>query len=62
MGLGKTLQSLCVVLNESHLKTKKEGKRPCNMIVCPTSITHNWHAEIKKFFDGFTSMVYEGSS
>ena len=64
MGLGKTLQSLCVVLNESYLAYKRTGVKPISLIVCPTSITHNWHAEVHKFFSvsGFTSEVYEGTS
>lgn len=63
MGLGKTLQSLCVVLNESYLK--KRDKRPgstLNLIICPTTITYNWKAEIKKYFDGINVAIYEGSS
>jgi SNF2 family DNA or RNA helicase len=33
-----------------------------NIIVCPTTITHNWNAEINKFFTGFKPVVYEGTS
>ena len=62
MGLGKTLQSLCVVMNESHKMFKKTGKKPLNMIVCPTTITHNWYSEVNKFFDGVKAVVFEGSS
>jgi TATA-binding protein-associated factor len=50
MGLGKTLQSLCVVLNESFLEKQRTNKNQTNLIVSPTSITHNWHMEVKKFF------------
>ncbi|CDW76484.1 snf2 chromatin remodeling protein [Stylonychia lemnae] len=60
MGLGKTLQSLTVVMNESQ-KLKKLGKKPVNLIVCPTTITHNWFAEVQKFFDGVKAVVFEGS-
>lgn len=62
MGLGKTIQSLCVILNESFLRNQATNLRPVNLIVCPTTITHNWQYEIQKFFDGFKSVVYEGSS
>ena len=55
MGLGKTIQSLVVVLNETFIQRKKisaslQPKQIINLIVCPTTITHNWNYEIKKFF------------
>jgi TATA-binding protein-associated factor len=65
MGLGKTLQALCVVLNESYIRNKKLPKgapKALNLIVCPTSITYNWRAEIMKYFDGIRVAIYEGSS
>jgi len=31
------------------------------LIVCPTTITHNWYSEIDKFFDGVKAVVFEGS-
>ncbi|MBN2802395.1 MAG: helicase, partial [Deltaproteobacteria bacterium] len=36
MGLGKTLQALCIV----------EGK---TLVICPTSVIHNWASETEKF-------------
>ena len=63
MGLGKTLQSLCVVLNETYLR--KRDRRPgstLNLIVCPTTITYNWKAEINKYFDNIRVAIYEGSA
>eukprot|EP00347_Sterkiella_histriomuscorum_P015404 403357149 len=62
MGLGKTLQSLCVVVNESHKRFKISGKKPINLIVCPTTITHNWYSEVNKFFDKFKAVVFEGTT
>ena len=50
MGLGKTIQSLTVVFNESFLIKEKTNKKPLNLIVCPTSLTYNWLNEVKKFF------------
>jgi SNF2 family DNA or RNA helicase len=41
MGLGKTIQALAVI--QSHA-----SKGPC-LIVAPTSVCHNWVAEIEKF-------------
>mmetsp|Transcript_14821 Transcript_14821/g.14406 ORF Transcript_14821/g.14406 Transcript_14821/m.14406 type:complete len:108 (+) Transcript_14821:541-864(+) len=62
MGLGKTIQSLCVVFNESFLKEKEKKARQINLVVAPTSLTYNWHQEIKKFFPEMKAVVYEGSS
>ncbi len=68
MGLGKTLQSLCVVLNESllrreQLKAQRNGQQfVSNLIVCPTTITYNWRSEIRKYFDNIRVGIYEGSS
>lgn len=63
MGLGKTLQSMCVVLNEAYLRRRdKKGGPTLSLIVCPTTITYNWRAEIKKYFDNIRVGIYEGSS
>ena len=63
MGLGKTLQSLCVVLNESYIRKrdKRQGSK-LNLIVCPTTITYNWRAEINRYFNNIQVAIYEGSS
>jgi len=57
MGLGKTLQSLVLIFNES----KKTGKRQTSLIVCPTSLTYNWLAEVEKFFSDFKAVVIDGT-
>jgi superfamily II DNA or RNA helicase len=41
MGLGKTVQTLAHVLAEKHAGRLD---RPC-LVVCPTSVVPNWHAE-----------------
>ena len=35
--------------------------RPINLVVCPTSLTYNWAAEVTKFFSGFKAVVLEGT-
>lgn len=47
MGLGKTLQALCALRGRS-------------LVVCPTSVIHNWAAELKKFRPGLKYNVYHG--
>ncbi|MCB9754528.1 MAG: DEAD/DEAH box helicase [Myxococcales bacterium] len=49
MGLGKTLQALCVV---------RPGER--TLIVAPTSVLHNWAAELAKFRPALRACVYHG--
>ncbi len=48
MGLGKTVQALCVI----------DG---CTLIVAPTSVLHNWAAELNKFRPQLTVGIYHGS-
>ena len=47
MGLGKTLQALCVV-------------GPGTLVVCPTSVLHNWAAEARRFRPSLKVCVYHG--
>jgi SNF2-related domain/Helicase conserved C-terminal domain len=47
MGLGKTLQALCVV-------------GPGTLVVCPTSVLHNWAAEARRFRPSLRVCVYHG--
>jgi superfamily II DNA or RNA helicase len=47
MGLGKTLQALCVA---------EAGA----LVVCPTSVLHNWAAEARRFRPGLKVCVYHG--
>ena len=58
MGLGKTLQALCV------LRTGDDplGGRRQSLVVSPTSVLHNWRAEIEKFRPGLKSSVFHGPS
>jgi superfamily II DNA or RNA helicase len=47
MGLGKTLQALCVA-------------GPGTLIVCPTSVLHNWAAEVRRFRPKVRVCLYHG--
>ncbi len=48
MGLGKTLQALCVINGRT-------------LVVCPTSVIHNWAAEIARFRTQLRVNLYHGS-
>lgn len=47
MGLGKTLQALCAI-------------RGRTLVVCPTSVLHNWVAEARRFRPGLRVALYHG--
>lgn len=59
MGLGKTLQVIAVIL--SYIENTKENKLPI-MVVCPSSLSLNWKAEIEKFTNSIKSMVISGNA
>jgi len=47
MGLGKTLQAICVLGTPT-------------LVVCPTSVLHNWASEIARFRPSLSVCVYHG--
>jgi len=55
MGLGKTLQTLCYLQNLYN-----QNKNLRALIVCPTSLIYNWQAELDKFTEGISYIVYHG--
>jgi SNF2 family DNA or RNA helicase len=48
MGLGKTLQTICAL----------QGR---TLVVCPTSVLHNWAAEIARFRPKLKTAIYHGA-
>lgn len=55
MGLGKTLQALAFIK-----KIREVNKDYPSLVICPTSLTHNWAREIEKFFPGMSYAVVSG--
>jgi len=53
MGLGKTLQSLCIVAGDHYLRTKEStvrGPTPLPLlVVCPSTLTGHWCYVVRKF-------------
>lgn len=54
MGTGKTAMAICVLEYYSHLQPQ--------LIVCPSSLKHNWKSEISKFSGQDVSIVKNGNS
>jgi SNF2 family DNA or RNA helicase len=56
MGLGKTLQTIALLLRD-----KESGvcELP-SLVICPTSVIHNWNREIKRFAPDLSSYLYYG--
>ncbi|MCH9690938.1 MAG: DEAD/DEAH box helicase [Gammaproteobacteria bacterium] len=58
MGLGKTLQTL------SHLQLEKQRLGDDllpSLVVCPTSLLHNWRQEAKRFTPDLNVHIYHGA-
>jgi TATA-binding protein-associated factor len=49
MGLGKTLQSICILSGDYNEKSLKSSDWIPSIIVCPTTLTNHWFHEIKKY-------------
>lgn len=58
MGLGKTIQMIAIIL--SYIENCKENKKPI-LVVCPSSLSLNWKAEIEKFAPSINSIVVSGN-
>lgn len=58
MGLGKTIQSIAYILSvQSDLR---KNNQPV-LVVCPSSLTYNWLAEIRKFASQLKTVVIDGT-
>ena len=57
MGLGKTIQIIAIIL--AYKEKKEEEKKPI-MVVCPSSLTLNWKAEIERFASNIKTILISG--
>lgn len=69
MGLGKTLQSICILASKHFERAEryKATKSPDSvhlpsLIVCPPTLTGHWYYEIQKYVDNLRPIMYVGSA
>lgn len=69
MGLGKTLQSICILASKHHERTQRyhETKSPDavhlpSLIICPPTLTGHWYYEILKYVENLRPILYTGNS
>lgn len=55
MGLGKTLQTICLLADRIAGRPDQQ-----HLIICPTSLIHNWLQELNKFAPALNCLVYHG--
>jgi TATA-binding protein-associated factor len=69
MGLGKTLQSIVILASKHHERAERyrENRSPDSvhvpsLIICPTTLTGHWYAEIVKYTNNLKALRYVGTS
>lgn len=69
MGLGKTLQSICILASkqferaERHKTTGSPDSVPLpSLIVCPPTLTGHWYYEILKYAENLRPVLYTGNA
>jgi len=55
MGLGKTIQTLALLQRD-----RESGGREPVLLICPTSIVHNWEKEASRFTPELPVMIHHG--
>ncbi len=68
MGLGKTLQSICILASDHYARSKKYSQvkspdcAPCpSLVVCPPTLTGHWYHEILNYTDTLKPLLYSGN-
>jgi TATA-binding protein-associated factor len=69
MGLGKTLQSICI-MSSKHFERAERFKATQSpdsvhlpsLIICPPTLTGHWYYEILKYADNLRPVLYTGNS
>jgi len=68
MGLGKTLQTICIIASDHHMRAeefKKTGspeyRRLPSLIICPPTLSGHWQQEINQYAPFLTATCYVGN-
>jgi TATA-binding protein-associated factor len=68
MGLGKTLQTICIIASDHYLRAERfkvtqnlEDKPLPSLVICPPTITGHWQQEISNYAPFLKALVYVGS-
>jgi TATA-binding protein-associated factor len=69
MGLGKTLQSICILSGKHFERTQKhletgsaDSVHLPSLIICPPTLTGHWYYEIQKYAETLRPVLYTGHS
>ena len=69
MGLGKTLQSICILSSKHFERAQryKETRSPdaiplTSLIICPPTLTGHWYYEILKYAENLRPVLYTGNA
>lgn len=67
MGLGKTLQSICILAGNHFQRSQKFAETnlpewaPCpSLVICPPTLTGHWFHEIKNYCSNLKPLLYTG--
>lgn len=68
MGLGKTLQTICIIASDHYLRAEEhkksqspESRRLPSLIICPPTLSGHWQQEINQFAPFLTATCYVGN-
>jgi TATA-binding protein-associated factor len=69
MGLGKTLQSICILASKHFERAEKFAKMKSadsvhlpSLIICPPTLTGHWYYEILKYAESLRPFLYTGNA
>jgi TATA-binding protein-associated factor len=69
MGLGKTLQSICILAGKHFERAEKhratgspDSVHLPSLIICPPTLTGHWYYEIQKYSDNLRPVLYTGNA
>jgi TATA-binding protein-associated factor len=68
MGLGKTLQSICILASKHHERAERfaatrspDAVHLPSLVVCPSTLTGHWKQEIQTYAGALRPIIYTGS-